>query len=512
MKPLSPRRLIWFSVALLVFASAIRLYRILELPMFTDEVLHITRAHRIVTEGDTFDGLEQNKWLYVFTLAQLNPTGPEGPWLARYLNVLFAAVSLSGCVALGRQLDQRSTGLLAGAIYMLLPMATFHERQALVDPMMTAFGTLSIVTAVQLIRTPKLGLVIPLGLSLTAALLTKPAAAPYLMMPFVAALFLSVNIPPSLLWRVLCSKSVRFALIGVATAVVATVALYQIAAATGTSPHDTHTFRYANTGIGRFGLMAFVTRTPQDIGVLIEIFWKYGGPGLIILTLLGLWAGVSQPETRRVILFLSIPAFIFAALPVLASRPTASDDIATRYLLPNAAGLVVLASIGFRAAVQRVNRRWLAPLLLILLFAPMIWFTFRLYTDPTQANLTRYDRRIYVDSSTSGYRYRDVALYLQDQSGSGNITGVGHGTTMLHASAYLGPRISDLHPNRPDSEAQQQRIDRWWAADQSIYVVEWLGTGDNIAGPSGTTLKYLYTTEPWQQRDPVMIYQVISVD
>lgn len=501
------------AALIILLASVVRLHRVLSLPMFTDEVLHVTRAHRVITEGDTFDGLEQNKWLYVFTLAQFNPTGPEGPWIARYLNVLFAAVSVTGCIALGRLLDRRTTGLIAGLLYALLPMAVFHERQALVDPMMTAFGTVSLVAAVHLARRPRWWLVAPLALPLTAALLTKPAAAPYLVMPFVAVVVfkLKPNVLSTFKERHVL-MGLGIAALGTALAVLATIALYQVAAASGTTPHDTHTFRYANTGMGRFGWIAFIARTPLDLAVLLEILWKYGGPGLIVLTALALfWALVKQAHWRTV-LFLAAPAFVFAALPLLASRPTASDDIATRYLLPNAAALIVLAAIGLQETIRRLQQDWFLPITLTLTLAPMLWFNVQMYCDPTQANLTRYDQRIYVDEHTSGFRYRDVALYLVEQADGTYITGVGHSLTMLHSSAYVGPRWSNLRENKPGTDPQRKRIEAWSNAGYPIYVVEWLGEGDEIEGPSGTTVTYLYTVEPWQERDPVSVYRVIQID
>ncbi len=513
MPRLRPNTLTWCAVIIICVGALLRLHRVMALPMFTDEVLHLARAHNVVMAGDTFDGLEQNKWLYVFTLAQFNPTGPEGPWLARYLTVLFAAVSMAGCITLGRLLDNRLTGAVAGVLYALLPMAVFHERQALVDPMMVAFGTLTLVASLHLAHRPRWWLALPLTLSFAAALLTKPAAAPYLVMPLVALIAFGILKQAPNTWRnPRLAKGVLIAAVSIITAVGLTLAIYQIAAVAGTTPHDTHTFRYANTGMGRFGLQAFLQRTPRDIGVLLEIGWKYAGPAMLLFAFGAVIFATTDQHRWQAVLFLLVPAVAFALVPVLASRPTATDDIATRYLLPNTAAFVVLAAIGLTASAERFDTRWALPAALLITVTPMIAFNRHLYQNPPEANLTTYDYRVYITDTTSGYRYQDVVRYFMDEVQTGRVTGVGHNTTILHTRTHLGPRLSDMHLNNPNSAEQRERFEAWWAAQTPIYIVEWLGAGVAIEGPNGTTLEHVYTTESWQEQDPVSIYRVIEVE
>jgi len=515
---------VFLALVIVLFGTLLRITNLMQLPMFTDEVLHITRAHRYWLRGDVFDGLEQNKWLYIFFLAQFKAMGPEGPWLARYLNILFAALSIAGCISLGRQLEGYGTGLLAGLLYAAMPLAVFHERQSLVDPMMTAFTTLSLVESVHLARRPRWWLGIILALTFCAAILTKPAALPFIIMPPVAVVLFKVRFvkapslsgatrlpfPPPLRGRVSAGRvgsMLSASLIWLsATAFTGalTLAIYRIAAAQGTTPHDTHTFRYANTGFGRFGWRAFFERIPSDLGVLLDIGLKYiSVVGLLVIFAAIVLAAIRRDYWREV-LFLSIPGLLFAAIPVLASRPTASDDIATRYLLPNAAALAALIALGVKMIVGsmgdhkgRPYMRFSMIIVIVLILAPMLWFDYLLLTDPPRAHYAAYDQRIYFEDDTSGYRYVDVSLALLNlwkEQRPHPLNVVGRESTLLYARAQLGPRVSNLVNNRSGSQEQRQQIETWLAAGQQVYIVEELG--DSTRGPSGTQVEAIHLFEP----------------
>lgn len=130
------------AVGILLGAWLLRLLNLLSMPLFGDEALHILRAHRIAA-GDLFEGIERGKWLYTAILATFRPLGSEGSFIARWLSALCGVVTTAACVGLARRFGPSVGGLLSGAIYALLPMAVFVERQALVDPMLTAFATLA---------------------------------------------------------------------------------------------------------------------------------------------------------------------------------------------------------------------------------------------------------------------------------------------------------------------------------------------------------------------------------
>jgi hypothetical protein len=97
-------RFFFLAVLIVLLALTLRTTSLARTPLFIDEALHIDRAHSTL-EGNIFAGLSVNKWLYPFVLGLVfRPTGPEGPWLARALSALLAAITVSVGIALGRAL------------------------------------------------------------------------------------------------------------------------------------------------------------------------------------------------------------------------------------------------------------------------------------------------------------------------------------------------------------------------------------------------------------------------
>jgi predicted membrane-bound mannosyltransferase len=181
-------------IAIILLAMVIRTMALRGMPLFSDEGHHITRAQAIAM-GEIFAGFEHNKWLYTAVLALFQPLGPEGVWIGRFLSAMYGVVSTAGCIALGTTLGSRRAGLLAGLLYAAVPMAVFHERQALVDPQLTAFATFSILLSLHLARRPRVWVGGLLFLTLAIAYLTKATGLAFFVLPFAAILLWS----PSLL-------------------------------------------------------------------------------------------------------------------------------------------------------------------------------------------------------------------------------------------------------------------------------------------------------------------------
>ena len=89
----------------------------------------------------------------------------------------------------GRRLAWK-TGLLAGLVYALLPMAVFHERQALADPLLAMLTLLATLLARRVADRPRTWLALLMGLTLAGAYLVKISALLYMVVPILAvALF-----------------------------------------------------------------------------------------------------------------------------------------------------------------------------------------------------------------------------------------------------------------------------------------------------------------------------------
>src|SRR5574341_164886 len=448
----------------LLAGLALRLIGTLRLPLFLDEAIHLSWAQR-VRAGEFYIGFQNNKFLYPVFLSLFNPTGPEAPWLARALSALLGMLSAALVVALGRTLAGRQAGLLAGLIYALLPFAVFHERQALVDPFMVCFATAITLLCIWLARRPTIWQAILLALLLAGAYLTKIAALPYFALPLVG---LALFARRDTIW-----KGLALSTLGIALAAILVALAYAGAARQGVLPSAIYRLDFDNTALSGAGSAGRFARLPRDLADYAQMMLRYGGAGLIALLVpIPVW--LARRDTGRGWLYLMIPAFAFALVPLLAGRP--AGFLAPRYLLATAAPLAALAGMSLAKLLDRVGLRWQLAGVLILLgvLGQSLWFDVSLIADPRLAPLTRIDRHQYVEGDASGYARQPVArdLLAAWQTHSGiPLRVLNAGGSQVWMKAYLGPRLLEIAMFRPDDGAQPTMLADW-LAEGPVFVLE----------------------------------------
>lgn len=509
------RSFYWVAILLILFGVWLRLVNVLEIPMFIDEVKHLVRVHDIIA-GDVFEGLVQNKWLWGYVLARFNPTGPEAAWLARYYNILWACISIAGTIALGRLLGTRWVGLVAGAIYVVVPLATFHERQAVVEPMMVAFTTWSMVISIQLARTRNkqanriLWLTLMLIATLTIARLVKPTMLPFLLLPGVA-LILFALIPtdkshiPTAIRRV---KRLQLKLVSWAAAMAAAFGaaalVYRMAEEQfGLVVGEGFLLSVENTTLG-----SDLNQPPlqDDLLVLWDVVVSYMGWAVVVGVVLCLLFAIVLRRRWRAALYLLAPAVVFMAVPLLADRPTQTGEIATRYLTMHTSALAVMAALGFGTLFTFLQRSRIAmaaasTVMVGALLIPNLYFNLIMITEPQEANWVAYDQRVYFESVSSGYYFRPAAEYLLEQyyaSETGRLNILSDVDLLRHAQTTIGPRVGDMQfLVQQNYDEQREEIAPWFVDGDPIIVLEnpakddfvrWTPNTSEFHGPEGLLL------------------------
>jgi len=537
-------RIYWLVIFLLLGGVLLRTLNLMEIPMMSDEVRHIGRAQNIIN-GVTFDGLDQNKWLWGYVLTIFNPTGPEAGWIARYFNVLWAAVSIASIVTLGRLLDKPRTGLLAAFMYTVVPLAVFHERQALVDPMMTALTTLSMVATIAMVKRPKWHHALLLALTLTGARLVKPAMLPFLLLPLVAVVLYGLlqhdDQPPldalkrltqqGWLKDVLTPTVMWAAALAVTLGI--TAVIYSAAREQGIQPRETHSISLSNTVfIDADYEERFDKEQPPfhiDILNMAKVVVLYNGWVVVAgIVMACVWA-VATGERWRATLYLIPPAIIFMVVPLIANRPTGSGEIASRYLLINESALVVLAAIGIGLTLdhladwQPAASRWLAVAALMGIFVPNFWDDVLLITEPRDIEWAPYDSRVYFRSPTSGYPFEGLMTYMRaelDKPDIDRIHALGNRGTLRWLQSNIGPRSGEIKSVIEDSDSQRYQIALWLTAGDEVYVLEkpneedfavMLPGSDRMAyGPNNTRLELVHEWRSYNAQE--YVFKVIGAD
>jgi hypothetical protein len=445
----------WFTwiigAAVVLSGLFLRLAALTRAPLYIDSIAHIHRARRVL-EGDLFIGMLNQKWLYTVVLAGFDPTGPEATWVARSLSALSAAVTVAACIGIGRRLGFEAggkrlawkTGLLAGLVYALLPMAVFHERQALVDPMMTGFASLVVVITLWQSRRPRPWLIAPLAVALTAVPLTKFIGLIFLGVPLAGAVLLPRDGGAR-------RRALIYNLIAIGAAGVVVVLVYWWSGQAGTDPQVTHTASTSN-------ILLFSIRDPVTQELLlgnfedaVEALAAYVGVAILVLVgLVQIWiaAGVAWRE----VLYVSVPGVAYLAIPVLVRQVTHRGYMPPRYLLPNAMPLVALAIFSLIVLIDRVRGLRPAASRLILIIAlaeillPAVRFDAITIRTPLQTPFTSVDAIQYLENYdwVGTRQVANLLLDVWEEGGREPLTVMGWGNDLGAVRAYMGPRTGDF--------------------------------------------------------------------
>ncbi len=171
----------------------LRLYRIMSLPIFTDEAIY-TRWSQIARfdAGWRFISLVDGKqplfiWLNMILIRVIHDPLLSG----RLISVFAGFATMTGLFFLGRELfKNRWIGILSALLYLIFPFALVYDRMALYDSLVGTFAVWSLYLEILLIRRLRLDLALILGMVLGGGILTKTSGffSIYLM-PFLLLIF-----------------------------------------------------------------------------------------------------------------------------------------------------------------------------------------------------------------------------------------------------------------------------------------------------------------------------------
>lgn len=431
-------------------------------PLWLDEGWDLTWSHRIV-EGRIFTGIHSNKWLAPALVALFSPMGPEGPFLARVVPVLSGTLATAGMMHLGRLLGNRTTSLVAGLLYAILPLTLFYDRQALVEGPLAMFLVLALMAMIHLAQHPRWWLIPLTALSLSAAYLTKTTAVPYLALPIAAAVALA---PPKHRKR-----AAAYSLLSMAAAWGLNQLVFALAARTGVVVAPGWETSLSNTILARMDDPEVWVKVIGDVRAIGETLTAYLGYAMLVLLALAIgWAARNQ--ARREIVFLAVPAFAFMVVPILADL--ASMSLYSRFIIPNAPPLILMAALSLNLLLQQVDRFHPAarPIALVgflgAIGVPALVFAWLFIHSPAQTPLTSLDRAIYQVVLDYDTHLRDVANDLLEVHRSEPDRGVDVLVEWREEqlAAYLGPRVGQA------SRAAMSPLLSWLARGDQVYVLD----------------------------------------
>ncbi len=394
-----------------------RLFHLGALPMVSDEGTYITwgvRALHARGLGDYLASLEDGKqpllaWLMPPFLAAV----PDRLLAGRLVSVLCGGATLLLLVRLGRRLYTPVAGWVAGALYVVAPIALVHDRMALYDSLVTTTALLVLWATLAWAEQPSWRRAGLLGVAMGVALLTK-----------LSALFFVALVPAVvLLWRPTALR--RWWPLGHAYFLAGAIYSVLYLSPIVDNIQDGNFQRYSLTA-------GEVLRLPwalwaKNATFVYEAATTYLGlPLVALLAAATAWGALRGGRSDRV-------ALVWAGVPLLCFVLTAKL-IYSRYLvfcfvvalLPAAQALVALAGRwGAASARTTFMPRWAgaapAGLVAVVIAATTLPFDVQLLADPVAApwmNDSRYitDRFQYVESNYAGYGLPELVAYVRRQA------------------------------------------------------------------------------------------------
>lgn len=392
-----------FFLLLTSFYFIFRLTNLTLLPIFNDEAIYLDWGWKSLNiPGQFFLSLADAKQplvMWLFGIAQMFPFDPL--FAGRLVSVLFGFSTFLGIYKLAKRFFSESIALLSIATYIVIPIFSFYDRQALMESAVSACGVWSCYLFLRFWQTKRvfhsalLGIILGLGfISKTNVLVFVFAVAVY----SVTIFFLEKS--KKFFFGIFRAGSIA---IGISFISWSQALFWQTLASNS---------RYSLT-FWELTQLPFATWLQTSKGILIIAFWQIT-PVVFILSIVGIYAICRRGNRDRKFIASWFLVTLFFA--ILFTR-----NVQPRYLV----SFLPLMSIFFSYALvtfwkyQKVGAfvilffSALLPLYLIMLqlFVPLRYFSF------LQQVSAFSQKSEYVTDWPSGYGVSEIITTLQDLSG-----------------------------------------------------------------------------------------------
>jgi|GEM_PF-1646966 len=130
------------ALILFVLFFLLRIFQLTKLPIFNDEAIYLDWGWRETHEpGYLFYSLYDAKQPFLMWLFGISETVFSDPLFAgRFVSVLFGVLSAVGLYKVGQKIRNKKAGIIAVFCYLIIPIFTFYDRQALMEAAIGSIG------------------------------------------------------------------------------------------------------------------------------------------------------------------------------------------------------------------------------------------------------------------------------------------------------------------------------------------------------------------------------------
>ena len=401
--------------ALLLVMLALRVWNLEVQDAYIDEGFHIWRAMDVWHFDENPGRFAHGKLLLYYWLAPAaHLSSPDMLlWTCRLALALFSMVTGAAIYAIGRRLSDHATGVVALAIYAVLPIAVYYERMAMADPLASGLTALLILALLTTVRRPTWMGGVVVGILAAAATMAKVTVGLVVLLPALAAIdlydwrrgelssqvggFLRRYIP----WLLLISLVIAFLWSPIV-----------VPAYLASGSEDPFVLVNTDNVIGEKGdsLRPTLSRAAEYGSYLFPLVADFTSVGFLVAGLaavfLGtLWRGIDRRRARGVLILVQWMAVIAFPTWLLAAIKTA------RYFVPVLPPLCLLMALVITVAWRRTRRP--IPVRAGIVVAAAAWLVFHtipfLATALTDPYDLAFDGMNYTEN-IAGFHLSDEAV------------------------------------------------------------------------------------------------------
>lgn len=469
-------------IAVLGLGAGVRLVNLSAWPVFVDEGTHLAWARAWQAGAYNYPLWMDGRVGLIVALGLWPLDSPAPLWLARVALALASLLGLAGVMALGRAGREPRAGVWAGACLAVLPLAVFHDRQALGDTLSVALGWLGLAVAARLWARPAplaRPFTAPRGLmlALTAALLAASVLSKFNHVVLLAGVGLG-----ALLWPGSASGRRRAVWESLGVLALAGALSMGALAALGPAAGQANSI-FANASL------SFLTCPPvlcQGDWAAQAARWPLVWPSVAALfdPYLGGWVALSvaalavlRPGQRRWAMW----AWLTAGVAGLAVLLAGAGPLPTRYFLLWAGCWAWLVGLGLaRSDALPRPARWLAPAVAVLALTWGWRNTLPMLVAPAQATLSPVDAYQYRTGPYAGAGFADAAQVIGQAEASARPLVLAREWRVLSAGAYLNHnQVEVVNPLDLTWQAGLAAL----AANRPVYVLDDVAATEPVSTP-----------------------------
>lgn len=389
---------------LIVIYLILRLINLTKLPIFNDEAIYLDWGWKeLNTPNNLFFSLFDSKQPLLMWIIGFSQKIFSDPLFAgRIISVLAGLATMIGLYFLSKTIFGKKVAIISSLFYILIPLFSFFDRQALMETSIAAIGIWSLYFLIQTLKTKKLLFATLLGLILGIGFFIKTTALVFIistLIVFAAHIFKNFKDKEIHIKNLLVSQAVSLLVL---------IPLFTQSMFWETlSANDRYTLTFSE--LAHFPVKTWFSNLWNAIDI---IFWQITP----LIAFFGVMGAVRSSRKKRVDQLIVLFWLLFGMAFVILT----AKGIGSRYILPFLPLISIFSALAF---TQLLNRKIIVgALITVVALIPAVVLNLTLMFSPvkyfdTLAKFTNQSQKGgYISSWTSGYGINETVDYLKKQA------------------------------------------------------------------------------------------------